>query len=148
MGLDQYAYVGYAGQHDDYDKQDGEFSGGEWVTKGEVSRPQELAYWRKHHTLQRWMKNLWIEKGKPNIGDTDANFNCIELELTWDDIDRLEKISSRVQWQNWILLVSFSATIVMIITKSMTYNSVSMPKQKHFLVVKYSTIQVGNENII
>ena len=91
MGLDQYAYVGYAGQHDDYHKQDGEFSGGEWVTKGEVSRPQELAYWRKHPNLQGWMENLWIEKGKPNTGDTDADFNCIELELTWDDIDRLEK---------------------------------------------------------
>ena len=91
MGLDQYAYVGYAGQRDEYYEQDGEFSGGEWVTKGEVSRPQELAYWRKHPNLQGWMENLWIEKGKPNTGDTDADFNCIELELTWDDIDRLEK---------------------------------------------------------
>jgi len=68
MGLDQYAYI--ASKADtDYD---------------DTSR-QELAYWRKHPNLQGWMEKLWESKG--NQGD----FNGVELELTWEDIDRLEK---------------------------------------------------------
>ena len=42
------------------------------------------------------MEKLWLEKGKPN-GDSGqeeswgSGFNGVELELTWDDIDKLEK---------------------------------------------------------
>ena len=68
MGLDQYAYI--ASKADtDYD---------------DTSR-QELAYWRKHPNLQGWMQKLWESKG--NQGD----FNGDEIELTWEDIDKLEK---------------------------------------------------------
>lgn len=77
MGLDQYAYI--AGKADtDYD---------------DPSR-QDLAYWRKHPNLQGWMEKLWRQKGKPNdAGQTDwgSGFNGVELELTWEDIDKLEK---------------------------------------------------------
>jgi len=69
MGLDQYAYIASkAGT--DYD---------------DNSR-QEISYWRKHPNLQGWMENLAQAKGLEY--DT---FNGVELELTWEDIDRLEK---------------------------------------------------------
>ena len=44
----------------------------------------ELAEWRKHPNLQGWMENLWYEKGG------EGEFNCVELEITLDDLDALE----------------------------------------------------------
>ena len=44
----------------------------------------ELASWRKHPNLQGWMEELWYEKGG------DGSFNCVDLELTLDDLDSLE----------------------------------------------------------
>lgn len=79
MGLDQYAYIASkAGS--EYD---------------DASR-QEIAYWRKHPNLQGWMEKLWLEKLKadgvtPEITDWGTGFNGIELELTWEDVDRLEQ---------------------------------------------------------
>tara|TARA_Y100000361_G_scaffold83619_1_gene74020 strand:- start:91 stop:510 length:420 start_codon:yes stop_codon:yes gene_type:complete len=45
----------------------------------------ELAEWRKHPNLQGWMESLWHVKG--NSGE----FNCVDLELTLDDLSALEK---------------------------------------------------------
>lgn len=83
MGLDQYAYIASkAGT--DYD---------------DNSR-QEISYWRKHPNLQGWMEKLWLEKLYVPKVDSDqfienmyppTEFNGVELELTWEDIDRLEK---------------------------------------------------------
>lgn len=74
MGLDQYAYVAAcAGQYDDH-----------YYHGKNVSKPREIAYWRKHPNLQGWMQRLWESKG--NSGD----FNGDELELTWQDLDQLE----------------------------------------------------------
>lgn len=71
MGLDQYAYI--ASKADtDYD---------------DTSR-QELAYWRKHPNLHGWMEQLWIAQDNTR---TDKTFNGVELELTWEDVDQLEK---------------------------------------------------------
>jgi hypothetical protein len=71
MGLDQYAYI--ASKADtDYD---------------DTSR-QELAYWRKHPNLQGWMEQLWLAQDNTR---TDKTFNGVELELTWEDVDKLEK---------------------------------------------------------
>jgi hypothetical protein len=89
MGLDMYAYAGREGQRTEFYEQDGlEYNSktGEWeVPAGGISKPVELAYWRKHPSLHGWMKNLWESKG--NIGD----FNGDELELSWQDIDDLEQ---------------------------------------------------------
>ena len=90
MGLDMYAYVGQKGQQSEY------YEKAEWdpVLKefiSPISKPRELAYWRKHPSLHGWMEKLWISQGKPGTGDTDATFNGIELELTWKDIDNLER---------------------------------------------------------
>ena len=73
MGLDQYATA----------------------RKGEPSKDEdgytyykdsmELAYWRKHPNLQGWMEELYHEKGG------DGEFNCVDVELTLDDLDALEQ---------------------------------------------------------
>ena len=83
MGLDQYAYVAArAGQRDEF------YEGADWVdgnlVNPKMSKPVEIAYWRKHPGLQGWMQKLWESKG--NEGD----FNGDELELTWEDLDALE----------------------------------------------------------
>ena len=45
---------------------------------------EELAYWRKHNRLQGWMEERYTEKGGKE------QFNCVDLELTEEDIDDLE----------------------------------------------------------
>ena len=78
MGLDMYAYVAAkAGQQQEYWEQDADSTA--------VSKPREIAYWRKHPNLHGWMHRLWESKG--NSGD----FNGDELELTWDDLEVLEE---------------------------------------------------------
>ncbi len=52
---------------------------------------QEIAYWRKHPNLHGWMEKLWEQKMISEGRDNPHTFNGIELELTWDDIDMLEK---------------------------------------------------------
>ena len=57
----------------------------------------ELAYWRKHPNLQGWMEDLWISKGSPGLTKDqqesvlDSSFNCVDLELTSEDLDSLEQ---------------------------------------------------------
>ena len=93
MGLDMYAYVGTQGQRDAF------YEGSEWDKElGEyvnptVSKPRELAYWRKHPNLHGWMEQLWIQKtnAQTDRDDRDSGFNGVELELTWEDIERLEQ---------------------------------------------------------
>lgn len=89
MGLDQYAYVAAKeGERDLYF----EFASYE---NGKFDSPyppvRELAYWRKHPNLQGWMERLWQERDPKAANDNQAGFNCVELELTWSDIERLER---------------------------------------------------------
>jgi hypothetical protein len=103
MGLDQYAYVAArVGQRTEY------WDGAELDEYGkyvntEVSEPRELAYWRKHPNLQGWMEQLWIRKGCPGVDlknyapDQDPDFNGIELELTWEDLEELEQAIKKHQ---------------------------------------------------
>ena len=82
MGLDMYAYV--AKKKDEmkeyYESYDYE------TDSGPVTKPREIAYWRKHPNLHGWMHKLWNEKG------FDGDFNGDELELTFEDLDRLEYV--------------------------------------------------------
>lgn len=48
----------------------------------------EICYWRKHADLNEWMTRLAIEKG---VVKDARSFNCVDLVLTAEDIDRLEK---------------------------------------------------------
>jgi hypothetical protein len=87
MGLDQYAYVAAREkERDAFYEQDMEFDGKDWVVpEGGTQQPRELAYWRKHPNLQGWMEALYHSKGG------NADFNGQELELTWEDLERLEQ---------------------------------------------------------
>jgi hypothetical protein len=77
VGLDQYAYAAAK-------------AGADW----DGNNHRELSYWRKHPNLQGWMEQLWRNKGCPG-GDVENcdnwNFNGIEVELTWEDLDALEE---------------------------------------------------------
>lgn len=84
MGLDQYAYV--AMKNNEWDEY--------WQAHEEnsvVSKPREIAYWRKHPNLQGWMERLWEEKMIAEGRDKPYTFNGIELELTWEDLNALEQ---------------------------------------------------------
>jgi hypothetical protein len=81
MGLDQFMYSAAS-------------------SKAAHNTKKELAYRRKHPNLHGWMERLWLKKlGVPIDGDDQfiednhppRDFNGIELELTWDDIDQLER---------------------------------------------------------
>ena len=89
MGLDQYAYVAAkAGAMNEYYEHDANAPG--------ATKPREIAYWRKHPNLHGWMEQLWESKGRPGsapdhpFGD-GAMFNGVELELTAEDLDALER---------------------------------------------------------
>lgn len=86
MGLDMYAYAGRKGQRDEfYEKAVWDPKTNEFVSP--VTKPAELAYWRKHPSLHGWMEQLWRKKNPEDM----STFNGIELELTWQDIDDLEQ---------------------------------------------------------
>ena len=63
MGLDQFAF-----------------------SKDENGEKTEIAYWRKHNRLQGFMEELWITQE----GNSEE-FNCVDLELTEEDLNKLEK---------------------------------------------------------
>ena len=92
MGLDMYAYTASrAGQSAEWwanAQLDPDL--GDFVNTG-VSRPVEIAYWRKHPHLHGWMEQLWHSRQKPGLQHLDQVFNGIELELFREDIDRLEQ---------------------------------------------------------
>lgn len=76
MGLDQYAYA--AAKADSWDNS------------------RQIAYWRKHPNLQGWMEQLWMIKNPGHDFNQQDNswgsdFNGVELELTWDDLNQLEQ---------------------------------------------------------
>ena len=67
-----------------------------------VTEPREIAYWRKHPNLHGWMQQLWVRKTNERLGPSDepgwwsdpdraGEFNGVELELTWDDLEQLEQ---------------------------------------------------------
>lgn len=86
MGLDQYAYCAAKANQGNEFWTDAVLDPitREYVNPN-VTKPREIAYWRKHPNLQGWMRRLWEQKG--NSGD----FNGDELELTWEDLDQLEQ---------------------------------------------------------
>ena len=72
MGLDMYAYVA-AKAYDHTSESDS----------------RELAYWSKHPNLHGWMEQLWHSRNTDPAAD--PMFNGVELELSWEDLDRLEE---------------------------------------------------------
>lgn len=72
MGLDMYAFRASRKPKAPVDFKDGS--------------AEEIAYWRKHSNLHGWMERLYREKG----GQAPV-FNCVNVQLTAEDLDRLER---------------------------------------------------------
>lgn len=73
MGLDMYAYS----------------TATKPATEVDFNDPEdrvEIDYWRKHHDLHGWMERLYRQKG----GAADT-FNCVNVQLTKEDLDALEQ---------------------------------------------------------
>ena len=86
MGLDQFAYrvkKGFIKKPVDFqtEKYNEETQEHEVLTD-----KKELHYWRKHPYLQGWMSELYYEKG----GES-SEFNCVNVQLTWSDLETLEE---------------------------------------------------------
>ena len=97
MGLDQYAYAAMrAGQRDDWwEGAEMDADTKEYVNPN-LTRPRQLMYWRKHPNLQGWMQQLWESRDRPGADDdSDTQFNGVELELEWRDIEQLESAIQR-----------------------------------------------------
>jgi hypothetical protein len=92
MGLDMYAYVARKGQLDEF------YEGAEWDAESKdtvnpkVTKPREIAYWRKHPNLHGWMEKLAQDKGL-----SYDSFNGVEMELTWEDLEELERAVTHKQ---------------------------------------------------
>lgn len=71
MGLDMFAYKTRNHPQSSVDFDNGQSA--------------EFFYWRKHPNLHGWMENLYREKG-----GKDESFNCVNVLLTIEDLDRLE----------------------------------------------------------
>ena len=89
MGLEQYAYAVKKGKIEGevdfcFKEYDDEYN----LVKVNVEDEdfEDIAYWRKHHDLQGWMRKLYSEKG----GESNE-FNCNKLLLDEEDLDNLEK---------------------------------------------------------
>lgn len=77
MGLDQYAFARSTPFPDAVD-----------FRNDERHEEEHLYYWRKHPDLHGWMFRLYKEKGGKEDKD---GFNCVSVELTAADLDRLEQ---------------------------------------------------------
>jgi len=93
MGLDMYAYTAAkAGQQDEF------YEGAVWDEELKesvnlaVTKPREIAYWRKHPNLHGWMERLAEQKNLKY-----SSFNGIEMELTAEDLDELERAVTHKQ---------------------------------------------------
>ena len=71
MGLDMYAYATSRKPATPVDFKD--------------DSEDKIHYWCKHPNMYGWMERLYRAKG-----DTDKNFNCVNVELTASDLDALE----------------------------------------------------------
>ena len=100
MGLDQYAYVAAkASQRDEFYESSAWDESAKDFVNTTVTKPHEIAYWRKHPNLHGWMERLWHKKldlgYDPNAEFRDdedpGDFNGVELELTSQDLDELEQ---------------------------------------------------------
>lgn len=87
MGLDQYAYVALKEDQRHLFYENCSYVDGELYNPN-ITIPKEIAYWRKHPNLQGWMHQRWLTK---NPDKENKEFNGVEFELTWEDLDQLEK---------------------------------------------------------
>lgn len=77
MGLDQFAYA----VDPKHITSPVDFA----LTEEQQASREDIAYWRKHPNLQGWMQRLYKQKG-----GIDPDFNCSPVQLTLEDLARLE----------------------------------------------------------
>jgi len=53
---------------------------------GDADSVSEIMYWRKHPNLHGWMESLYRAKG-----GKEESFNCVPVQLTLEDLDRLDR---------------------------------------------------------
>lgn len=90
MGLDQYAYrIKTPAKWDD---------DGQRLDAEDGSKREQFFGWRKHPDLQGWMEQRWRVAWELGPFHADVlmdhpagNFNCVDLELTAEDLDALEQ---------------------------------------------------------
>ena len=85
MGLDQFAYRvkrGFIQKPVDFETSVYDEKTEEYTNAVETV---EFKYWRKHPNLQGWMEDLYYSKG----GEA-KQFNCVNVQLTWEDLEELE----------------------------------------------------------
>ena len=86
MGLDQFSYrikKGFITKPVDFSTE----KYNEETEEHEVlCEKEEIHYWRKHPNLQGWMEELYYYKG----GES-PEFNCVNVQLTWEDLEKLEQ---------------------------------------------------------
>ncbi len=92
MGLDMYAYVANRPNQDSEWWAGAELNEDKDYVNPKVEKPRELAYWRKHPNLHGWMEKL-AERKKLKY----ESFNGVELELTWEDLEDLERAVTHSQ---------------------------------------------------
>lgn len=83
MGLDMWAYRTKVQISKPVDFNDEVYPSDE----NNEDRNSEIMYWRKHPNLHGWMQDLYFEKG----GEAEM-FNCSPVELTSEDLDKLEEV--------------------------------------------------------
>lgn len=57
---------------------------------------KEIKYFRKHSDLHGWLTNLYHEKGGKK-----SEFNCIPMELTKEDVNRLLKYAQQTEHEHF-----------------------------------------------
>ena len=80
MGLDQFAFIAYTDEGIPPVP-------GEDFSMDDIGQ-EDIARWRKHNRLEGWMSKLFYDK-HPELSTTP--FNCVYLNLSLEDIDKLEK---------------------------------------------------------
>ena len=78
MGLDMYAYA--VSKENTVDE----------FTINKRDEANEFFYWRKNNALHGWMQQCYIQK-KLAAAQTPEDFNCEYLQLTADDLLRLDE---------------------------------------------------------
>lgn len=82
MGLDMYVHSCHKDAIEDNRDVDFEIFYNNHVSS--FQSQSELFYWRKHYKLHDWMETLYRQKG-----GTAESFNCVNVQLTDDDLDKL-----------------------------------------------------------
>jgi hypothetical protein len=84
MGLDQYAITKLLDKAPTLDQ---DLHDPDLIHYFNAAERIEICRWRKHPHLQGWMERIWRARKDPYSSE---DFNCIELELTKQDILELQ----------------------------------------------------------